>query len=88
MILCYCKQLSTFIMDDSNLLTTAHNVFIVNEAGNRSKISYNWSVFIPWQGVSRIEVEGEFPDNIFHPHKQNVALRAEIIHNTYAKDMR
>ena len=78
-------------MDDSILLTTVHNVFIVNEAGNRSKISYTGSVLIPWQGVSRIEVEGEVPERyrkIFHPPKQNVTIRAEIIHNTDAKDMR
>ena len=50
-------QLSTF----QGRWDLNHNVCRVNEDGYRLQVFKNRSVFVLWEGVSTIQVEGKFP---------------------------
>lgn len=89
--LSHCKQLATFAMDDGILLTTNHRIFTIDIAGYRSKVANNGSVFIPWHGLSRIEVEGDLPvryHKTFIPPTENVTVTAEVISKVAQEDGR
>ena len=75
--LSHCDQIASFTMDSGILLTTNHHVYSVYRGGDRVKLSGAGSLFISWDEVSRVDVEGHIPKHFrksFFPPELNTAI--------------
>ena len=85
---CFMPQ-SSFTTNNGLLLTTSHGVYRIDGSGILTKLPRtNGSIYVPWDALSRVEVESEngLIYKTFYPPNRNMVNSGDVFYTDYRFD--